>query len=147
MAGVDSGRRHVARWVDAFDKLTEALRSATDQQVHAAAEEKRQMNRYAVVKDDLEDTEEAWQAAERERESADNEVKAILTEMAALNTEAVSRMQLTVRPQDEEALEEDEAERDEAERLEAEARLALNPVELHAKMRASIERATQGAAA
>jgi hypothetical protein len=153
MAGVDSGRRHVGRWVDELDRLTDALRQATDQQVHAGAEERRQMNRYAQIKDDIDEVEEAWQAAERERAEADNEVKSILTAMERIQTEATQRMQLSAPPQGGPAggpgqqPDEEEAERAEAERLEGEARLALSPVEAYERMRASIERATQGAAA
>lgn len=151
MAGVDSGRRHVGGWVDELDRLTEDLRRATDAKVHAAAEETRQMNRFAQIKDDLDETEDAWHAAEREREEADNEVTAIVNTMQRVYAEATAAMCLQrpqvggVRPEG--ADEEEEEVRAEAERLAGEARLALSPVELAERMREAIERATQGRAA
>jgi hypothetical protein len=146
MAG-DSGRRHVATWVDRFDRLTEQLRAAVDVQVAAQLAEDDHMRAYSVLKDEIHDAEEAWDRASREREEADNDVQAILTEMQAIEVEATKAMELTVRPQDRDALEEEEADRLERDRLAGAARLALSPLELHAEMRKARLRAMTGVSA
>lgn len=147
--GLDSGRRYAATWVESLDRLSDQLRAATDAQVEAQLAEKRHQEAFLRLKDELDEAEIAWDSAAREREEADNDVQSIIAEMLAIEKKATVEMQLGPprAVEDREALEEEEAERLEEDRRAGAARLALSPIELHAKFREARIRAVTGVAA